>query len=176
MMKILLIGPQGSGKSTQGKMLADDLHIPYISTGDIFRQIASEDSEQGKKIKQIIESGTLVDDQTTANLLEKRIKAIDCRNGYILDGYPRNLEQANLVPNLDFDKVLYINIPEQEAIERLLKRRRTDDTEDSIRLRLNQYQQQTRLLLDYYKNLGILVEVSGLGDIQSVQDEIKKSL
>lgn len=175
-MKILLIGPQGSGKSTQGKLLAEFLQIPYISTGDIFRQIASLDTDEGRKIKQIIESGHLVDDQTTAELLQKRINETDCQNGFILDGYPRNLEQVRLVPDLSFDKVLYINVLEQEVVDRLLKRGRPDDTKEGIKLRLNLYRGQTQPLLDYYKNQGLLLEIDGKGDIRKVSDEIKKSL
>lgn len=175
-MKILLIGPQGSGKSTQGKLLAEFLQIPYISTGDIFRQIAAKDSVEGEKIKQIIESGNLVDDQTTAKLLEERIKYEDFQQGFILDGYPRNLEQVKFLPDLNFDKVLYINVPEQEVVERLLKRGRPDDTEEGVKRRLNLYREQTQPLLDYYKTQGVLIEIDGTGDIQKVQDEIKKSL
>jgi len=175
-MKILLIGPQGSGKSTQGKLLAEFLQIPYISTGDIFRQIAAKETEEGKKIKQTIESGYLVDDQTTADLLEKRIKEADCQNGFILDGYPRNLEQVKFIPVLNFDKVLYISVPEQEVVERLLKRGRPDDTEEGVKRRLNLYREQTQPLLDYYKVQGTLIEIDGTGDIQKVQDEIKKSI
>ena|SRR3989344_313118 len=176
MTKILLIGPQGSGKSTQGKLLAEFLQVPYISTGDIFRQIAAQATTEGQKIKQIIESGNLVDDQTTAKLLQDRIEKDDCNKGFILDGYPRNLEQVRLIPNLNFDKVLYINVLEQVVVERLLKRGRLDDTEEGIKLRLNLYTEQTQPLLDYFKSKGILIEVSGIGDIQTVQDEIKKSL
>lgn len=175
-MKILLIGPQGSGKSTQGKILAENLGVPYVSTGDIFRQIASQDSEEGKNIKQIIESGNLVDDKTTAELVKNRIEQEDCSKGFILDGYPRNLEQVSLVPALNFDKVLYINVLEQEVVERLLKRGRIDDTEEGVKRRLNLYREQTQPLLDFYKSKDILVEVNGKGDIQTVQDEIKKSL
>jgi len=175
-MKILLIGPQGSGKSTQGKLLAEFLGVPYISTGDIFRQIALQDSEEGRKIKQTIESGRLIDNQTTVALLEKRIKEADCQNGFVLDGYPRNLEQVRLVPTLDFDKVLYINVLEQEVVDRLLKRGRPDDTKEGVKRRLNLYHEQTQPLLDYYKNQEILVEIDGKGDIRKVQDEIKKSL
>ena len=175
-MKILLIGPQGSGKSTQGRMLAQYLQVSYISTGDIFRRIALQDSKQGRNIKQIIESGNLVDDQTTAELLQKRIQENDCKDGFILDGYPRNLEQAKKIPDLNFDKVIYINVPDEIVLERLLKRGRADDTEQSIRLRLKLYQSQTQPLLDYYKNQSLLVEIDAKADIQKVQDEIKKSL
>lgn len=175
-MKILLIGPQGSGKSTQGKLLAKYLKITYISTGDIFRTIAKEDSLEGRKIKQIIESGRLVDDETAAKLLKRRIKEADCSNGFILDGYPRNLEQAKKVANLNFDKVFYINVSASVVLDRLLKRGRADDSGQSIKTRLNLYYAQTQPLLDYYKNQHILIEVDGRGDIQTIQDEIKKSL
>ena len=174
-MKILLIGPQGSGKSTQGKMLSDFLQIPYISTGDIFRQIALEDSEMGRRIKQIIESGQLVDDKVTASLLREKINSEDCQNGFILDGYPRNLEQATLV-DLNFDKAIYINVPDEAAEERLLKRGRIDDTRESIRKRLALYREKTKPLVEKYKNKGILIEIGGTGRIEKVQDEIKKSL
>ncbi len=173
-MKILLIGPQGSGKSTQGKLLVGHLKIPYISTGDIFRTISTDNSEEGKRIKQILESGQLVDDETTASLVQKRIQSDDCQKGFILDGYPRNLEQVSKIPNLNFDKVIYFNVSEEEVIDRLLKRGRADDTRESIKTRLNLYYDQTQPLLDYYKNLGVLVEVDGRNDIQKVQDEIKK--
>lgn len=173
-MKILLIGPQGSGKSTQGKLLADFLKVPYISTGDIFRQISAEDTDEGKRIKDILVSGQLVDDETTANLLKKRIEESDAQNGFILDGYPRNVEQVKRVPDLIFDKVIYFNVPEQVVLDRLLKRGRADDTESSIKTRLSLYYVQTQPLLDYYKNQDLLVEVDGSGDIQIIQDEIKK--
>lgn len=170
-MKILLIGPQGSGKSTQAKLLANSLQIPYISTGDIFRKIALED----QRIKQILDSGGLVDDETTVELVRQRLAQVDCQNGFILDGYPRNLEQAETI-DLNFDKVFYINVPEEEVLKRLLRRGRTDDTAESIKKRLELYYSQTQPRLDYYKRLGILVEVDGRGQIQTVQDEIKKSL
>lgn len=175
-MKILLIGPQGSGKSTQGKLLANSLQIPYISTGESFRKIASENTDEGRRIKQIIESGNLVDDQTTAELLAKRIQADDCQNGFILDGYPRNVEQARKIADLNFDKVIYLNIADQVVLERLLKRGRVDDTASSIKTRLDLYYQQTQSLIDYYKNQGLLVEIDATVNIQTVQDAIKKSL
>lgn len=168
-MKILLIGPQGSGKSTQGKKLSEGLGIPYISTGDIFRKIAQTDPA----VKQMIESGRLVDDETTIKLVRERLTESDCQNGFILDGYPRNVEQAQAL-NLNFDKVIYINVSERIVVERLLNRGRADDTEQGIKKRLNLYKAQTQLLLDLYEN--ILVEIDGTGSIEKVQDEIKKSI
>src|SRR5207237_526822 len=109
-MKILLIGTQGSGKSTQGKLLENNLNIPYISTRDIYRSIASQDTDEGRRIKQILSSGELVDDKTTIDLIKKRIQSEDCQNGFILDGYPRNLEQAYQIADLNFDKAIYLKI------------------------------------------------------------------
>lgn len=173
-MRILLIGPQGSGKSTQGKLLAEYLKIPYVSTGDIFRGIAAQKTTEGKRIKQILDSGQLVDDETTIELIKRRLKMDDCRNGFILDGYPRNLEQKDNLKELNFDKEIYFNVPEEVVLERLLKRGRADDTEQSIKTRLSLYKTQTQPLLDYYKSQGTLMEIGGIGDIQTIQDEIKK--
>lgn len=174
-MKILLIGPQGSGKSTQGKLLAKYLKIPYISTGEIFRSISIEDSAEGRRIKQILESGQLVNDQTAIDLIKRRLNLSDCQNGFILDGYPRTLPQAENV-NINFNKVFYLRILQEEVLRRLLQRGRVDDTEDSIRKRLELYNEQTQPLLSYYKNQGKLIEIDALGDIPTIQDEIKKSL
>lgn len=175
-MKILLIGPQGSGKSTQGKYLAQFLNVPFISTGDVFRQISSEDSEEGKRIKQILDSGQLVDNQTTVGLVKDRISRKDCANGFILDGYPRNLEQAKSIEDLSFDKVIYLKLPQEVVMDRLLKRGRTDDTKESIQIRLNLYYQQTEPLLAFYKNKGVLVEIDGVGEIENIQNNIRKIL
>lgn len=174
-MKILLIGPQGSGKSTQAKLLADFLKVPYVSTGDIFRNLTRQDSNKGRIIKQILDSGKLVDDQTTSQIVRERVGEEDCKDGFVMDGYPRTLEQLNMF-DPSFDKVIYLNVPKEEVVRRLLLRSRADDTEDLINKRLELYYQQTQPLLNYYKEKGILVEVWGLGDIQGIQDEIKKQL
>lgn len=174
-MKILMIGPQGSGKSTQADLLTKKLNIPKISTGDIFRKIREEDSEEGRRIKQILDAGQLVDDQTTSKIVKERLSRPDCQMGFVLDGYPRNIGQLGLF-DPQFNKAIYLDVPEQEVISRLAERGRSDDTQQSIKRRLNLYYLQTQPLLDYYKKQGMLVEVNGIGDIQTVQDEIKKSL
>lgn len=174
-MKILLIGPQGSGKSTQARLLSEYLSVPVISTGEIFRNLSSQETEEGKRVKQILGTGKLVDDETTSKIVEARLKQSDCQNGFIIDGYPRNIEQANTF-DPDFERAFYLHIPEEKVLERLLKRGRADDTKELIKQRLDLYYRQTQPLLDYYRSRGILVEIDGRGDIQKVQDEIKKSL
>lgn len=174
-MKILFIGPQGSGKSTQAELLAKELNLPKISTGDIFREIAKQDSEEGRKIRQIQNEGKLVDDVTTAKIMEKRLQENDVKEGFVLDGYPRNITQKDLF-DPDFDKVFYLKVPDEEVTRRLLARGREDDTPESIRTRLNLYYQQTQPLLDYYRNQSILKEVDGIGSIEEIQDEIRKSI
>lgn len=175
-MNILLIGPQGSGKSTQGQLLAEYLKIPFIATGDILREIAQFETEEGKKIKQILDSGNLVDDKTVVSLIRQRIGKDDCKNGFILDGYPRTLEQAKKVEDFNFDKAFYFKVPKAIVVERLLKRGRSDDTEELIDKRLELYFQQTEPLLNYYKNKGMLFEVDGAGSIEEIQQDIRKKL
>lgn len=173
--KVLLIGPQGSGKSTQAELLAEYLNVPKITMGDIFRQIASEGSAAGKRIQEILDQGHLVDDQTTAGLVKQRLETNDAHNGFVMDGYPRTIEQKNLFsPN--FDSVIYLNVPKEEVVSRLLQRGRSDDTVELINKRLDLYYQQTQPLLDYYNNQGILTEINGIGDIDQIQHEIRKHL
>lgn len=172
MNKVLLIGPQGSGKSTQAKLLSEYLNIPVISTGDIFRSLSESESEEGERIRAILEEGKLVDDKTTAEIVKKRLEG---KEDFIMDGYPRTIEQMKIF-DPGFDKVIYLDVPQDMVINRLMLRGRADDTSELIRRRLDLYYKQTQPLLDYYKELGKLVEVDGSGDIQAIQDEIKKSI
>lgn len=169
--RILLIGPQGSGKSTQAKLLAKYLKIPVISTGDIFREMAP----LHEWIRKILEEGKLVDDKSTSKVVEKRLREKDCRDGFILDGYPRNLEQIRLF-DPKFDLAVYLSLPEKQVIQRLMKRGRADDSRESIERRLDLYFRQTTALLDYYRNLGILHEIDAQNSIEEIQNEIQKYL
>lgn len=170
--KILFIGPQGSGKSTQGKMLAEYLNIPYLGMGDIFRSISKKESAAGERIRRILEAGNLVDDKTAAKLVTKRLNDSLFGKGFILDGFPRTLEQSTLFdPN--FDMVFYLNVAKEELIKRLLSRGRLDDTEQSISKRLDNYFKQTEPLLSLYRQKGILKEINGLGSIEEIQQKIR---
>ncbi len=170
-MKILMIGPQGSGKSTQAELLANYLGVPKISTGDIFRKLSEEDSQEAKRVKDILSQGKLVDDETTTEIVKARLQ--DIQNGFILDGYPRNIHQVEIF-DPQFDKVIYLKTPKEELLKRLMSRGRTDDTPEAINTRLDLYFIQTQPLLDFYKSQGILIEVNGIGGINQIQDEIKK--
>lgn len=167
-MKILFVGPQGSGKSTQGKLLARFLSVPYISTGDIFRGLGGE-------IKQIMDKGKLIDDQTTSKIVEEKLKGEEYRNGFIFDGYPRTMEQIKLF-DPGFDKVIYLFLSDAEAIKRLLARGREDDTEYAITERLRNYHLQTDPVLDYYRQKGTLQKIDGLGSIEEIRRRIRDAI
>lgn len=173
-MKILLIGPQGSGKSTQASLLAEHLNLPKISVGDIFRELSTKESSEAQRIREILQSGNLVDDQTTSEIVKNRLSEADCQNGFILDGYPRTIEQMQIF-DPKFDKVIYLEVPKEEVMKRLMARGRADDTHELIETRLNLYFKQTQPLLDYYKKQGILIEINGIGSIDQIQEEIKKN-
>ncbi|MBI2020321.1 nucleoside monophosphate kinase [Candidatus Daviesbacteria bacterium] len=175
-MKILFIGPQGSGKSTQAKLLAKYLKITYLSTGDIFRKISLEKSSaEGQRIRHLLESGHLVDDETTAEIVKKRVTEEDCQNGFILDGYPRNLNQVQLF-DPGFDQAIFLNVPAEQVIERLTKRGRADDTPELIKKRLELYFNETQPILNYYRKLGKLIEIDGQGEIDQIQNKIRDEI
>ncbi|MDO8619351.1 MAG: nucleoside monophosphate kinase [Candidatus Daviesbacteria bacterium] len=172
-MKILLVGPQGAGKSTQAKLLADSFHIPAISTGDIFRELATQESTLSEKLKQIMSSGNLVDDETTSKIVKERLAQPDFKNGFVFDGYPRTLKQIEYF-DPGFDKVIYLEFADKDARQRLLRRGRADDTPELIDQRLKIYHQLTDPILDYYREQGILLAIDAAGSIDEVWQRVRK--
>ena len=162
-MRIVLIGPPGAGKGTQATRLSAHLGVPHISTGELFR--AQRDNEE---IRGYLEAGLLVPDDLTARLVTDRLAEADARAGYILDGFPRTLPQAEALTAPD--AVVELRLPEAALVERLRGRGRADDTEATIHRRLDVYRVETTPLLDHYAH--VLVSVDGSGDVEEVARRI----
>jgi adenylate kinase len=183
---LAFLGPPGSGKGTQAKLLAEKLKVPHISLGDILREEVRAGSEVGKRAKAIMEAGRLVPDELTIELTRKRIGGEDCRKGFILDGFPRSAAQAEafdrmLAENkLTLDRVIYFRIAEEEVVKRLLLRAelegRADDNEDAIRTRFEVYESQTRPLIEHYARMGKLQEIDAARPIEQVSAALAQVL
>jgi adenylate kinase len=177
-MRIILLGPPGSGKGTQAALLRDRMDIPHISTGDLLRNAVQQQTELGRKAKSYMDAGDLVPDELMLGLIEERLGQADVANGFILDGYPRNLAQAEALDEVlerigqPVDLALSVTVDEGEIVERLSKRAidegRSDDTEDVIRNRLRVYAEQTAPVAGHYAERGQLREVDGMGSIEDV--------
>lgn len=177
-MKLVLTGIQGSGKSTQGNLLSKQLHLPYLSTGHIFRQIAKEKTQLGRYIKRVMNSGLLIPDEKTIEIVNTYILRPEYKNGYILDGFPRTLTQAKKFKN-HVDKFIYIDIPDKEALWRISYRKdeaRDDETIDALRTRIESFHKFTRPVIDFYEKMGKAVTIDGTQNIEEVNEEILKSL
>jgi len=173
--KIMLAGPQGSGKTTQAKLLAEKLGILFIGAGEVLRKLAQEETEEGRNIKAELDKGELVDNQLMADLIKKEMEGSEASKGFITDGYPRSLDQiGNFSP--DFTKVFYLELSDEEAEKRLLLRNRGDDTPEAIRERLSIYHQLTEPVLEFYQNQGKLVRIDGSGTIEEVAQAIQSRL
>lgn len=202
-MRLILIGPQGSGKGTQAQIITDKLNIPHISTGDLLK---SAKGELKKEIDPYINKGNLVPDELTTKLLKQRINQPDCKNGFILDGFPRNLNQVKLLKQItDIDKVIEITTSDEFAIKRISNRlsckkchtiynkitnppkkpntcnkcnsplyQREDDYPEAIKKRLNIYKKETTPIIEKYK--GRLIKINGNQSIKKVSEEILSNL
>ena len=212
-MKIVLLGPPGAGKGTQAKSISNRYSIPHISTGDIFRKNISENTPLGIEAKSYMDNGQLVPDEVTINMVKDRLQQDDCKNGYLLDGFPRTVHQAEALDNFltereeSIDTSLLIEVPKEFILERMTGRRvcpscgasyhikfnpptndgkcdlcgsdviqRKDDTEETVKERLDVYENQTQPLIDFYKNKKQLSVVDGTQAINEVFESICKIL
>lgn len=177
---MVLLGPPGAGKGTQAQKLADHLDVPQVSTGDLFRHNISNGTELGLEAKKYLDAGDLVPATLTNALVDDRLDDTDVATGFILDGYPRSVEQAEALDamlkkrELALDAVLEFRVPEEELVSRLKGRGRADDTEDIIRNRFRVYRDETAPLLDHYS--GVLVTVDAVGELDEVFARALKAL
>ena len=185
-MQLLIMGPPGAGKGTQAGLIAEHYKIPAISTGDIFRAMKTADTPLADQLRAIMDSGGYINDELTNAIVATRLAEPDCANGFLLDGYPRTVDQVGaLDKELEsqgrrLDAVISLLADVDEVVARLLKRAeiegRSDDNEDTIRVRLQVYSEQTAPLLEVYRARGILVEVDGLGPIHEVSARVFEAL
>jgi len=179
-VRIVLLGAPGAGKGTQAQKLADELGVPQISTGDLFRHNISNGTELGLEAKKYLDAGDLVPATLTNALVDDRLDDADAAAGFILDGFPRSVEQAEALDemlkkrDLSLDAVLEFRVPEEELVSRLKGRGRADDTEDVIRNRFKVYRDETAPLLDYYSES--LITVDAVGELDEVFTRAVKAL
>ena len=172
-MRVLIVGPQGAGKGTQAALLAENLQIPHISTGDIFRANVTAGTELGVLAKKYMDAGDLVPDEVTSAMVKARLEESDADGGFLLDGFPRTVPQAEWLGGVlhenshDLDAVLLLEAPDEVLLERMLARGRADDTTEAITRRLALYHSETTPLLEHYAK--ILVAVDGVGAVDEVQ-------
>jgi adenylate kinase len=186
MTRLLIVGPQGSGKGTQGVRIAEAFGVPAISTGDMFRAAVTSGSELGNQVKAIIEAGNLVPDELTSAVVSDRLTHDDAAEGFLLDGYPRNLGQVRDLDTFlagrgeSLDAVIELSVPRDESSSRLTLRAqeqgRTDDTEEVISNRLGIYERETAPILDVYRERGIVDSIDGVGSLDEIAERIVAAL
>jgi adenylate kinase len=173
---IIFLGPPGAGKGTQASRIAKDKNLAHISTGDMLREHVSNNSELGRKAKSLLDEGKLVPDSIVIDMLIDRLNSDDCKNGAILDGFPRTLAQAQSLEKVSEDfqitKVIVFEADNDELIKRILHRGetsgRSDDTEESIRVRLEVYQKDTEPLIDYYDKNTATLKINAVGEVNDI--------
>jgi adenylate kinase len=184
--RMLLLGPPGAGKGTQALILVEKLGIPQISTGDMLRGAVAAGTEVGRQAQGYMDRGELVPDAVVIGVAEERLSQDDAESGFVLDGFPRTVAQAEALDALlerigvRLERCVALVADEDELVTRLLKRReiegRSDDNEATIRTRMGAYRLQTAPLVDYYRRHGILAEVDGIGTVEEVAKRIDEAL
>lgn len=182
MARLIFLGPPGAGKGTQASKLAQSCHIPHISTGDILRAAVAQETELGLKAKSFMDKGELVPDHLILDIVRDRLASEDTKAGWILDGFPRNVSQADFLDTLldDIDQacdyVVNLEVPDDILIQRLLSRgmNRSDDNEEVIRHRLQVYRNQTAPLIDFYRDRQKLVSINGHQSVDAVTHQLKE--
>jgi len=184
--RLLIVGPPGAGKGTQATRLTTTYGIPAIATGDIFRANIKNETDLGKQVKAIIDAGDYVPDSLTNDLVANRLQEADAVDGFLLDGYPRTLDQLGFLDGIlaesggALDAVIQLMVDPNEVVSRLLKRAheegRSDDTEETIRHRQSLYSRETAPLIAVYKDRGLVIEVDALGGVDEVSDRIADAL
>lgn len=185
-MRVVFLGPPGSGKGTQAKLLGERVGVPAISTGEMLREAVRRETALGRRAKAIMEAGELVPDDVMIGLIRERIASPDAAGGFLLDGFPRTIAQAQVLRRLleetgtPLDAVVNLSVPEATLLERLLGRSeqegRTDDQPETIRERLRVYDEKTAPLIVFYEASGILTHVDGLGSVDDVTGRIDRIL
>ena len=184
-MRLIFLGPPGSGKGTQAKLLAERMGVPAISTGDMLREAVRRETPLGRRAKSIMEAGELVPDDVVIGLIRERIALPDARGGFLLDGFPRTIEQAVALDRLldgngeALDAVINLLVPESTLVERMVGRAavegRSDDRPETVRERLRVYRDKTAPLVEHYGARGIRVDVDGSGTIEEVSGRIDRA-
>jgi adenylate kinase len=181
-MRIVFIGPPGAGKGTQAERMIETYRLAHLSTGDMLRAARDARTEVGIKAEGYMSTGQLVPDDIIVAIIRDRLEQPDCRAGYLLDGFPRTIAQAEALDAMlekrgtPLDAVLQLDVPEEELFRRLAGRGRADDKPEVIRQRLVAYRQQTEPLLDYYRRGGALQRIDGLGTVDEIFQRVRKVL
>jgi len=188
-VKLIFLGPPGAGKGTQAARIEAAYEIPQLSTGDMLRAAVAAGTDIGKQAKDIMARGDLVPDEVVVSIISERIQAADCANGFILDGFPRNVSQARALDgvlvekSIDLDAVIELAVDPEILIARILKRAqesadgpRDDDTEEALQHRLRVYEEQTAPVADFYAEKGILRTLDGMQEIDEVTRQIRSAL
>lgn len=182
MHQIIIFGPPGVGKGTQAALIAEKLNLKHFSTGDILRKAVQDQTELGTKAKEIMDKGELVPDDIMIGIVRDALAGVREGNGFILDGFPRTLKQAQsldeIFDELNFKdvKILYLTADDNEIVSRLLKRGRSDDTEETILYRLKVYNDATSPVIEHYKDKRPIVNMNGVGEVDEINSKVIEAI